>query len=261
MPATAARSATHFPRATVTIGLMGGAVVTLLLAVPAARDQPPAKSPPPLAVRDVALPVPAALAVLDPPATAPELLGSPHEDASAIEQPTTSIPAGSPKPDVVFIPTPRKVVEEMLHLAAVKPGEVLFDLGSGDGRIPIMAAAQFGARTFGYEIDAGLVRESQDAVRRQHLEKQVTIERRDIFQLDLSRADVVTLYLLPTLNEKLLPQLEKMRLGTRIVSHDFPIAGIRPKTIKRVKASDERGQTREHWLYLWTLPLEKERRY
>src|SRR5262245_35302697 len=90
MFAAAARSATHFTRATVIGALLGGAVVTLLLAVPAARDQPPAKSPTPLAVRDVAIPVPAALAVLDPPATAPELLGPPHEDASAIEQPTTS---------------------------------------------------------------------------------------------------------------------------------------------------------------------------
>jgi hypothetical protein len=190
-----------------------------------------------------------------------EQLGPPREDREDIPQPGGSIPANNPKPDVVFIPTPTKVVEEMLYLAAVKQGEVVFDLGSGDGRIPIMAAGRFGARAFGYEIDADLVRQSQEAVRKHKLEDRVTIERRDIFQLDLTRADVVTLYLLPSLNEKLLPQLEKMRSGARIVSHDFEIPGIRAKSIKRLKATDERNHTREHWIYLWTVPLEKERRW
>lgn len=241
------------------IALVPGAAALVMLSPHS--PHPPVEPLSPLAVRDVTLAPPTNLVPLDPPAVLPEPLGPPREDRPNIDQPAGSIPAGSPRPDVVFIPTTHRVVAEMLYLAAVQPGEIVFDLGSGDGRIPITAASQFGARAFGYEIDAALVRQSQEDVRHLHLEDRVTIERRDIFQLDLSRADVVTLYLLPELNEKLLPQLEKLRPGARIVSHDFPIPGIRPQTIKRLKATDERQQTREHWIYLWKLPLVKERRW
>jgi tRNA G37 N-methylase Trm5 len=159
------------------------------------------------------------------------------------------------QPDVIYQPTPQPIVEKMLELAEVKPGDVVYDLGSGDGRIPISAAKKYGVRAYGWDIDPRLVREARENAVRGHVEHLSTFEVGDIFELDLSKADVVTLYLLPELNTKLIPQLEKMKPGSRIVSHEFAMRGVRPKRVLGVPSEEGR----EHKLYLWVTPLERQR--
>ena len=159
-------------------------------------------------------------------------------------------------PDVIFVPTPNDVVEKMLELADVKKGDVLYDLGCGDGRIVVAAAKQFGCRAVGYDIDPQRVKESLENVKKSQMEKLVKIQQRDIFTLDLSPANVVTLYLLPELNVKLIPQLKKLKPGSRIVSHDFRMKGIRPDTVVRFKSEED---DEDHTVFLWTIPL-KERK-
>jgi len=132
---------------------------------------------------------------------------------------------------------------------------VVYDLGCGDGRIVVTAAKKFGVKAIGYDIDPDRIKESRDNVKRNGVQDLVTIKQADIFTLDLSGANVVTLYLLPELNVKLIPQLEKLKPGSRIVSHDFDMRGVRPdKTVK--VSSRERS---EHTVYLWTTPLKKEK--
>lgn len=159
--------------------------------------------------------------------------------------------------DVIYVPTPYEVVEKMFELADIRPGEVVYDLGCGDGRIPCMAAKKFGVRTFGFDIDPVRVRESLDNVKKYKVENLVTIKEQDIFELDLSKADVITLYLLPRLNVKLIPQLDKLKPGCRIVSHDFNMEGVRPK--RELTFRPTTGESvRDHRVYLWVTPLEKE---
>jgi tRNA G37 N-methylase Trm5 len=160
------------------------------------------------------------------------------------------------EPDVIYVPTPNEVVDKMFELADIRPGEVVFDLGCGDARIPVMASKKFGVRSWGFDINPVRVRESLDNVARNKVEHLVTIKQQDIFDLDLSKADVITLYLLPRLNVKLIPQLDKLKPGCRIVSHDFDMEGVRPKRQISFRPSDG---DREHKVYLWVTPLEKER--
>jgi len=166
---------------------------------------------------------------------------------------------GDPKPprepDVIFVPTPFEVVDKMLELADIHKGEVLYDLGCGDGRIPVRAAQKYGIRTFGWDINPVRVRESLENVEKHNVKQLVTIRQGDIFELDLSKADVITLYLLPTLNVKLIPQLEKLKPGCRIVSHDFDMRGVKPKREVTVRSN----QRDNHRVYLWVTPLERER--
>ena len=159
-------------------------------------------------------------------------------------------------PDVIFVPTPPEVVDKMLELADVRPGEIVYDLGCGDGRIPVAAAKKFGVKAWGFDIDPKRIQESLENVRVNKVKHLVTIKRADIFELDLSKADVITLYLLPQLNVKLIPQLDKLKPGCRIVSHDFDMQGVRPK--KEITFTPQ--GSREHRIYLWVTPLEKERK-
>jgi tRNA G37 N-methylase Trm5 len=156
-------------------------------------------------------------------------------------------------PDVIFVPTPEAVVEKMLDMAKVKKGDVVYDLGCGDGRI-VVAAAKRGAKATGWDIDAQRIKEARANVKENKVEENAKIIRDDIFTLDLSGANAITLYLLPTLNVKLIPQLEKLKPGSRIVSHDFAMAGVKPDEVVEVKDTD--GGT--HTVYLWTTPLKKE---
>lgn len=162
------------------------------------------------------------------------------------------------KADVFYVPTPQAVVEKMLELAAVKKGDVVYDLGCGDGRIVVTAAKKYGAYGFGFDIDSERVKESLENVKTNGVEDLVTIKKADIFGLELSQANVVTLYLLPDLNVKLIPQLEKLKPGSRIVSHDFDMRGIKPNRVVNMNVTSEAGEEREHTIYLWVTPLEKE---
>ncbi len=159
------------------------------------------------------------------------------------------------EPDVIFVPTPHEVVDKMLALADVRPGEVVYDLGCGDGRIPVAASKKFGVKSWGFDIDPVRVKESLERVEKENVKNLVTIKLADVFELDLAKADVITLYLLPQLNVKLIPQLDKLKPGCRIVSHDFNMEGVRPK-----REISFQGPQREHRVYLWVTPLEKERR-
>jgi precorrin-6B methylase 2 len=158
-------------------------------------------------------------------------------------------------PDVVYVPTPHDVVAKMLELAAVKKADVLYDLGCGDGRIVVAAAKTLHCRAVGYEIDDERVAEARKNVKKAKVEKLAKIEQKDIFTIDLNPASVVTLYLLPTLNVKLIPQLEKLKPGSRIVSHDFDMKGVLPDKVLHMTSKEDNV---EHTLYLFTTPLKKE---
>jgi endoglucanase len=158
-------------------------------------------------------------------------------------------------PDVIYVPTPQEVVEKMLQMAQVKKDDLLYDLGCGDGRIVVTAAKEYGCRAMGFDVDPKRIEESLENVKKNNVGDLVTIEQKDIFTLDLSDANVITLYLLPSLNVKLIPQLEKLKPGSRIVSHDFDMRGVKPDEV--VKMTPE-SSYREHTIYLWTTPLKKE---
>jgi hypothetical protein len=160
----------------------------------------------------------------------------------------------SRQPDVVYVPTPQVVVDRMLEMAEVTKDDIVYDLGCGDGRIVVTAAKRYGCRAFGYDIDPKRVAESLENVEANGVGHLVTIEQRDIFTLDLSAANVVTLYLLPSLNVKLIPQLEKLKPGSRIVSHDFDMKGVEPDEVVQIKEGDSYIS---HTVYLWTTPLKK----
>jgi len=138
----------------------------------------------------------------------------------------------------------------MLELAELKPGEVLYDLGCGDGRIIIMAAKEFGARAVGIELRKDLVEQCIKEVKRQKLEDKITIIHGNFFDIDIGEADVVTLYLLTSVNEKLKPKFEKeLKRGARVVSHDFEVVGWKPLKVESVY-----DQWRSHRIYLYKLP-------
>ncbi len=162
-----------------------------------------------------------------------------------------------PRPDVdaPFITTPQDVVEKMLELARLTEDDLVYDLGCGDGRIVVAAARKYGCRAVGVDKDPERVRESLENVKKGQVEHLVEIAQQDIFTLDLSEADVVTIYLLPRLNVKLIPQLEKMKPGARIIAHDFDIEGVRPdETITIVSGEDNQ----EHYIYVFVSPIKRQ---
>jgi predicted RNA methylase len=152
-------------------------------------------------------------------------------------------------PDVIYVPTPPEVVEAMLKMADVKKGDILYDLGSGDGRIPIMAAQKFGARATGIDIDPQRIKEANENAQKAGVTGQVTFKNEDLFQTNISDATVVTLYLLDSLNEKLRPKLMRdLKPGTRIVSHAFRMGDWQPE-----KSQEVNGRM----IYFWTIPASK----
>lgn len=165
--------------------------------------------------------------------------------------PARALSAPVREPDVVFVPTPQEVVEEMLRLAAVRKGDVLYDLGSGDGRIPVTAARLYGIRAVGIDIDPARIAEARENARRGGVAKLVEFRLGDLFKMDFREASVVTLYLLPELNLKLRPRLlAELKPGTRIVSHQFDMGDWPPE--RKVELN---GRT----IYLWTVPPRKGR--
>jgi precorrin-6B methylase 2 len=153
--------------------------------------------------------------------------------------------------DVIYKPTPQAVVDRMLELAALKEGDVLYDLGCGDGRIVVTAAKRFGVKGVGIDIDAKWVQESRENARKHGVDNLVSIRHGDIFQTDIAEADVVTMYLLPTLNAQLRPRLAKLKPGARVISHSFDMKGAKPEQI--VKLKDERGAVRT--IFVWVVPF------
>lgn len=169
------------------------------------------------------------------------------EDPASTEDPT-STEAPQDRGEIIFVPTPPSVVTAMLELAGVDETDLVYDLGSGDGRIPIAAAEQFGARAVGIEIDPQLVRESELLARTAGVDDRVRFLAQDLFATDISAATVVTLYLLPSLNARLLPKLNaELAPGTPVVSHAFGISDVPPERTVEVN-----GRT----IYLWTTPIE-----
>jgi SAM-dependent methyltransferase len=166
--------------------------------------------------------------------------------AAAVSAQTAPAAKSEPRrPDVIFVPTPEEVVEEMLKVANVTGKDVLYDLGSGDGRIPITAAKKFGTKGLGIDIDPDRIKEANENLKKAGVGDKVKFVQGDLFELDLRPATVITLYLLPALNLKLRPTLLKLKPGTRIVSHDFDMGDWKPE--KTVKVG-----TRT--VYFWTVP-------
>jgi predicted O-methyltransferase YrrM len=158
------------------------------------------------------------------------------------------------EPDVPFVSTAQNVVDEMLSMANVKEDDLVYDLGCGDGRIVITAAKRYGCRAVGYDIDPEVVKKARENVKKNNVEDLVTIEHKDIFTLDLSDADVIMMYLHPILNDKLLPELERLKPGSRVVSHDFNITGVIPERIEKIYSREDK---REHLVFLWITPFKK----
>jgi ribosomal protein L11 methylase PrmA len=163
--------------------------------------------------------------------------------AQAQKQPATQYP------DVIFVPTPQEVVEDMLRLANVQKGDVLYDLGSGDGRIAITAARKYGIKATGIDIDPERIREANENAKKAGVTNLVQFRQENLFTADFRDATVITLYLLPDLNVKLRPKLwNELKPGTRIVSHQFEMGGWKPE--KRLESN---GRT----IYFWTVPAKE----
>jgi SAM-dependent methyltransferase len=151
------------------------------------------------------------------------------------------------EPDVIYVPTPDYVVEAMLKMANVTASDVVYDLGSGDGRIPITAAQKYGARAVGIDINPQRIKEANENLAKAGpgVADKVRFLNQDLFETDLSQATVITLYLLPSLNQKLMPKLKQLKPGTRIVSHSFDMGTTWPPE----KTEDVRGRV----IYYWTI--------
>ena len=174
--------------------------------------------------------------------------------------PAAASPTGTPKVagveivdqplDVPYVPTPDEVVARMLIMAGVNKKDFLYDLGSGDGRIVITAAKQYGARGIGYDLNPKRIEESNDNARKAGVTNMVRFVKKDLFEADLTGATVVTLYLLPDVNLKLRPKLLKdLRPGTRIVSHNYDMGDWKAEAYEEVTV---RGT--KHYVYRWTVP-------
>ena len=159
-------------------------------------------------------------------------------------------PAAPPQPartpDVHYVPTPQPVVDAMLKLAGVTSSDVVYDLGCGDGRIPITAAQKLGARGVGIDIDPKRIEEANENAKAAGVTDKVRFLNQDLFASDFKDATVVTLYLLPSLNEKLMPKLKaELKPGTRVVSHAFDMGTSWPP--------DKREEVDGKTIYLWTI--------
>lgn len=149
---------------------------------------------------------------------------------------------------VPYVPTPQEVVERMLELAEVKKGDVIYDLGSGDGRIVVTAAKKYGVKAIGFEIDPQRIKESAENIKKAGVSHLVEIRQQDIRTVDLSPATVLTMYLLPEVNLMIRPNIWKqMKPGSRVVSHDFDMGDWKPLKTEHIKDAS----SWDHTLYLW----------
>ena len=149
-----------------------------------------------------------------------------------------------------FVPSPQNVVQKMLEAARLKPGETVYDLGSGDGRVLITAAQLFGAKAVGVEISPQQVQQSRERIQQLKLDNKASVVEGDLLHTDLSGADVIIIYLLTQSNDVLRPNLEKyLKPGARVVSHDYPVRGWKPVRVEKVEA-----HKRTHHLYVYEMP-------
>ena len=175
-------------------------------------------------------------------AAAAALVAAPAIIRSAVAQQVDA----PPRLDVPFVPTPQQVVDKMLELASINKGDFLIDLGSGDGRIPVTAAQRFGVRALGVDINPQRIKEANDRAREANVTSLVEFRQQDLFETDLSQCDVLTMYLLPSVNLKLRPKiLSTMKPGARVVSHAFDMGDWTPEQKVSV---DGRS------VMLWTVP-------
>jgi ribosomal protein L11 methylase PrmA len=157
-------------------------------------------------------------------------------------------------PDVVYVGTPYDVASKMLQMAGVKKDDLVYDLGCGDGRILVLAAQKYGCRAVGYDIDPERVMASRENAAKNGVANLVEIVQADIFTLDLSKATVLPMYLLPEMNRRLLPQLDKLKPGARLVCHNYDLDGIlADDTIEMISNEDNAN----HTLYLYMTPLKR----
>jgi SAM-dependent methyltransferase len=154
------------------------------------------------------------------------------------------------KPDIFYLPTPQEAVEAMLAIANVTADDVVYDLGSGDGRIPITAAKKYGARAVGIDIDPKMIKEATENAQKEKVTDKVSFRNEDLFEADFGEATVITLYLLQTLNEKLRPKLQKLKPGTRIVSHAFSMGSEWPADKTEDVPTKDRGTVP---IYYWVV--------
>jgi len=171
---------------------------------------------------------------------------------SQIASPTASTTAEAAREtlDVPYVPTPDNVVAKMLEMANVKRNDIVYDLGSGDGRIVITAAKKYGSRGVGYDLDPKRIEEANENARTAGVTDRVRFVQQDLFEADLSQATVVTLYLLPKVNLKLRPKLLKeLKPGTRIVSHNYGLGDWDP-----IKTETLKSPTGEHHVFYWVVP-------
>jgi SAM-dependent methyltransferase len=178
---------------------------------------------------------------------------SPADKTSPARTPGRDDAKKGREPDVVYVPTPHDIVTKMLDMGHVTRNDVVYDLGCGDGRI-VVAAAKRGARSIGFEISPVRIQEANANVKKAKVEKLASIQDRNIFTVDLRPASVVTMYLLPGLNARLVPQLDQLKPGSRIVVKDYPIRDVKADK-ETIVVSKEDGQS--HTLYLYSVPLNK----
>jgi cyclopropane fatty-acyl-phospholipid synthase-like methyltransferase len=165
-----------------------------------------------------------------------------------------------PNEEIPFVPTPIEVIDRMLELAEVKKGDVVYDLGSGDGRIVIRAAKKYGVRAVGIEMDSSLLDKARKAAKAEGVGHLVEFRNEDALKADISRATVVTLYMLPWFNEAMKPNFKKMlKPGARIVAHDFGIEGWEPDRTEKQPEPETKtgGFLHFHTLYLWRIAGER----
>ena len=185
-------------------------------------------------------------------------LMTPHARFAAAQgvAPEEQEPTQMRGPDVVFVGTPYDLISTMLQMAGIKKTDTIYDLGCGDGRILVLAAQKYGVQGVGYDIDPQRVNESRRNVSKNNVQNLVKIIQADIFTLDLEKADVMPLYLHPDMMRQLVPQVEKMKPGSRIVCHEYGFPEIYKPDQKITVISNE--DNAEHHLMLYTLPLKRE---
>ena len=159
--------------------------------------------------------------------------------------------------DVVYVPTPQVSVDEMLKMAKVGPNDYIIDLGSGDGRIVITAAKKFGARGFGVDLDTYLLKIANAAASKEGVADRAQFIEQNLFETDLSKATVITTYLLPEMNERLRPKLLALKPGTRVVAHDYDMGNWLPDEQKTLIVPEKTvGDPGKSYVFFWVVPAQ-----